>query len=66
MNRYTAAALEIQTRIELLKDRATRWGNHPTLNTRVPGVLAEISKLEPQVKKLHATGKWQDELNATR
>ena len=58
-------AKECFARASQLRDRASRWSNHPTLCNRVPGVMAELAQVEAQAKNLFATGRWQDEIEMT-
>lgn len=64
MNRYEIEAAEIANRVDALRVRALRFAAHPTLNTRVDGVVAEIATLEKQLLVMRATGKWAKELAA--
>lgn len=62
MNRYEEFAKETADRIEHLKGRVERFSSHPTLNTRVAGVLDEIAALEKSLPKQLSTAKWVKEL----
>lgn len=64
--RYEDLANETADRINQLYGRVERFSAHPTLHTRVDGVLAEISKLEKVLAKQNATARWAKELRCAR
>lgn len=61
-NQYSTFVQELEVRIEQLQGRAERFSKHPTLHTRVPGVLAEIEALQAKIGPNVATDKWVEEL----
>ena len=66
LNQYAKEAREVDARIEELYTRKVRFENHPTLYTRVGGVVAEINELMPVSKTLWETAKWSDEIYGKR
>jgi hypothetical protein len=63
MNRYAKEALEIESRIKVLQIRKTKFESHPTLHTRVTGIVVEINELMPAAKALWNASKWSNEIS---
>lgn len=66
MNRYTKEALKVEARIKILQIRKAKFESHPTLHTRVTGIVVEIKELMPAAKALWNASKWSDEINSLR